>query len=313
MVTGGTGFVGKALVDGLIAAEWTPRLLRRALPGQSRPTTATDPSRHPIPPDPRAVECRVVDFSDAERLAEACRGAFAIIHLVGIIAELGDNTFRKAHVGLTHRMVRAAHDAGVARFLQMSALGTRPGARSRYHQTKWEAEEIVRASGLDWTIFRPSLIHARHGGFVGLFDQLSRYSPFLPVLGGGRALQQPIGLGAVARAFVRALRVPLSIGQTYELCSPERLEFREIQSAILEALGRRRFLLPVPFPLARIQARVLEFVWPRLLRRAPPLHRDQILMLEEDNVGDGGPADAAFGLVHPSFREGLADSPRLGA
>lgn len=258
------------------------------------------------------MDSRIVDFSRPDELAAACAGAFAIIHLVGIIAEIGGNTFQSVHVDLTKRMLQAARDAGVRRHVQMSALGTRAGARSRYHQTKWEAEECVRGSGLDWTIFRPSLIYARHGGFVEVFDQLTRYSPFLPVLGGGRSLMQPIELGRVVQAFVRALRVPSSIGRTYDLCSPERIEFRAIQRIVLEALGRRRLLLPIPFPLARIQGRILESVWPRLFHRAPPLHRDQILMLEEDNVGDGGPADAAFGLVHPTFREGLNRPPGRG-
>lgn len=250
----------------------------------------------------------MVDFSAQASIAEACRGADAIIHLVGIIAELGPNTFHEAHVALTGRMVQAAQEAGVRRYLQMSALGTRDHARSQYHRTKWAAEGLVRASGLDWTIFRPSLVYSAHGGFAAVFEEMSRFSPFLPAIGGGRGLLQPIALDQVARAFVEALQVPDSIGQTYDLCGPERLPFRDVLQGILAVLGRRRLIVTVPLTIARVQARFLEFVWPRLLHRAPPLSRDQILMLEEDNIGDGTPADAAFGLRHPPFRIGLKGS-----
>jgi len=302
-VTGGTGFVGKAVVQTLAAQGWKPRLLLRA-----SPTALHSASQHP-PSSCRGsqgLEVRRVNFSSRDDVASACRGVDAIVHLVGIIAELGSNTFQEAHVGLTARMLQAGQDAGIRRYLHMSALGTREAARSQYHRTKWSAETLVRASGLDWTIFRPSLIYGTNGGFTAVFEQLSRFSPFLPALGGGRGLLQPIANEQVARAFAEALRTPSAIGQTYDLCGPERLEFRQILEAILASLGRRRIIVPIPFALARIQARFLEFLWPRLLRRAPPLNRDQILMLEEDNIGNGTAADTAFGLVHPSFRSGLA-------
>lgn len=256
----------------------------------------------------QGTEVRYVDFSSHADIAQAFLGMDAIIHLVGIIAELGPNTFHEAHVALTGRMVRAAQDAGVRRYVQMSALGTRDQARSQYHRTKWAAEGLVRASRLDWTIFRPSLVYSAHGGFASIFEAMSRYSPFLPAIGGGRRLLQPIALDQVARAFVEALILPSSIGQTYDLCGQERLEFREVLQGILAALGRRRLILPIPWAMARLQARILEFLWPRLLRRAPPLSRDQILMLEEDNIGDGTLADAAFGLRHVPFRVGLGDT-----
>lgn len=307
VVTGGTGFIGKALIRALFSEGWTPRLLLRE---SARHRSHRDLG---IAKNCSEIEFRSVDFLNPRALKEACRGAAAVIHLVGIISELGQNTFESAHVDLTRRMVRATQDAGIRRYIQMSALGTRDHARSRYHQTKWAAEQLLRESGLDWTIFRPSLVYDANGGFTAVFDGLSRFSPVLPALGGGHGLMQPIGLEQVALAFARALRVPASVGHTYDLCGPERLEFRVILKAILAALGRRRWILPIPFPLARVQARILEFVWPRLLRRAPPLHRDQILMLEEDNIGDGTEADALFGLVHPPFREALIRQRQSGS
>lgn len=300
VVTGGSGFVGNAVVQVLLSEGWSPRLLlrRTAAPAPGRPTRS-------LPSLPHGVTSVVVDFSRPEALAAACQGAAAVIHLIGIIAELGANTFESAHVGLTQTVLKATQDAGIRRYVHMSALGTRPGARSRYHQTKWAAEQRVQSSGLDWTIFRPSLIYGPEDAFTRLFARLSRFAPALPAIGGGRGRMQPIGVEPVAQAFVRALRQPASHQRTYDLCGPERLEFREILRAILSACHRRRAIVPIPFPMARLQARVLEFWWPRILHRAPPLSRDQILMLEEDNIGDGRAADAQFGLVHTPFQVAL--------
>lgn len=248
---------------------------------------------------------RHVDFAKEADVVEACQGAQAVIHLAGIISECGENTFEAVHVDLTRTMVDAARAAGVRRFVHMSALGTREGARSRYHRTKWAAEEIVRASGLDWTIFRPSLIYGPGDAFTRLFARMSRFSPFLPAIGGGHGLLQPIEVGQVARAFVRAIPVAATHGRTYDLCGPERMSFREVLRTILGALARRRAIVTIPFAVAGFQARLLEFLWPRVLGQAPPLNRDQIRMLAEDNVGDGGPADLEFSLVHVPFAEAM--------
>ena len=303
VVTGGTGFVGNAVVRLLFSEGWPPRILRR---GRGR--SSTEP-RDAVLSGPGAgqgsANVRHVDFSRDAEVIEACRDAQVLVHLVGIISECGDDTFEAVHVGLTRTMVEAARAAGVRRFIHMSAMGTREGARSRYHRTKWAAEEIVRGSGLDWTIFRPSLIYGSDDAFTQLFARMSRFSPFLPAIGGGRGLLQPIAVEQVARAFVRAMAHPGAVGRTYDLCGPERRTFRQVLRSILDAQSRRRAIVTIPFPVARLQARMLEFLWPRVLGKAPPLNREQILMLEEDNIGDGGAADAAFGLVHVPFSEAL--------
>lgn len=227
-----------------------------------------------------------------------------LIHLVGIIAECGPSrSFERVHVELTASVLAAAKLAGVRRWIHMSALGTRSQARSRYHQTKWAAEELVRGSGLDWTIFRPSLIYGARDGFTRLFARLSGWSPVLPVMGTGRAQLQPIAVGQVARAFSQAVAIPDSTREVFDLCGAERLSFVEVLRAILKAHGRRRGLVRIPMPLARLQAGFLEWFFPRILRRPPPLNRDQLLMLEEDNTGDGGPADRLFGLEHRPFAD----------
>jgi NADH dehydrogenase len=229
-----------------------------------------------------------------------------VIHLVGIISQSGRSTFEDIHTQGTRNIVAAAQSAGARRFLHISALGTRAGAVSRYHQTKWAAEQSVRASRLDYTIFRPSLIYGPRDHFVNLFATMTRFSPIVPVLGRRGARFQPVAVEAVAKAFVQALITPEAIGKTYDLCGPDRLTLSEILDSILEVTRRRRFKVRVPAGLAWAQAALLEQVCPKLLGLAPPLNRDQLIMLGEDNLGDPGPANALLGLPQTPFREGIA-------
>ena len=302
LVTGGTGFVGRAVLSRLREAGHAVRLLVRHPQAARAEDLAT---RY-------GAELAAGDVLEAATIRQAMQEMEAVIHLVGIISEIGRNTFEQAHTGATRNVVSAAVEAGVGRYVHMSALGTRPDARSRYHQTKWAAEEAVRQSSLAWTIFRPSLIYGAEDHFVQLFARLARWSPALPVMGTGRARLQPVEVEVVAAAFVGALTEPRAIGGTYDLGGPDRLTFSEILAVITAATGRRRWQVRIPLPLARLQAALLEFAFPRLLRRAAPLNRDQLLMLEEDNVGDAQPANTLFNLHPQTFREGVARCLRRG-
>jgi NADH dehydrogenase len=288
-VTGGTGFVGREVVARLLAAGHCPTLLQR---------------RHPAP-TPEGAQGVLADLFDTDSIAKHLLSADAVVHCVGIISEVRDQTFERVHIEATRHLVAAATRAGVRRFVHISALGTRPNAVSRYHRSKWEAEGLIRASGLDWTILRPSLIYGRHDQFTNLFARLSRWSPVIPVMGSGRGLLQPVAVEVVATAAVRALTTPGAVGGTFDLCGRERMTFLAVLDAILEVTGRRRWKWPIPMPVARLQAAVLEWLFPVFLGQAPPLNRDQLVMLQEDNVGDPEPAAKLFGLRFESFRDGL--------
>ena len=295
LVTGATGFVGREVVRQVHEAGHSIRMLARR---RNSPSAEEAIARY-------GVEVHPGDVRKAVSLDGALNGMEAVIHLVGIISEVGDSTFENVHMRGTGNIVTAARQAGARRFVHMSALGTRPNAASRYHQTKWAAEELVRHSGLDYTIFRPSLIYGPRDQFINLFARMIRLSPVVPLLGSPNARFQPVPVEAVAAAFTRSLSQPKSVGQTYDLCGPDALTLSEIVDQIMGVLQRRRLKLQVPLGLARCQAALLEFIFRSLLRKAPPLNRDQLIMLQEDTVGNPQPANELFGLKPVTLREGI--------
>jgi uncharacterized protein YbjT (DUF2867 family) len=296
LVTGGSGFVGRETVRQLVAAGHAVRVLARGTKAAAAPPAGVEPARGSI--------------LEPATLPAAVAGCDAVIHLVGIIAELGPQTYEQVHTAGTQNVLAAARTAGVPRWLHMSALGTRPAAVARYHRSKWLAEEAVRASGLAWTIFRPSVVFGPGDGFVNLFARLSRWSPVLPVVGRPDALLQPVAVADVARCFVTALGQPAAAGRAYDVCGRERFTLAQVLAEIGAATGRKRWHLRVPPALARAQAGFLEWFFPAVLRQAPPLNRDQLLMLAEDNVGDPAALIRDFGFEPSPFRAGIREYVR---
>jgi len=265
-VTGASGFVGREVARQLADAGFTPR---------------------PV--------------SHGEPLADAFAEAKAVVHLVGIIHEHGANTFQHAHVEMTRTAIETAKVAGIRRFLHMSALGTRPGARSRYHQTKWAAEELVRQSGLAWTIFRPSVIYGPGDKSVNTLAAMLRRLPVAVVLGDGRGKIQPIPVSNVARAFVSALKNDATAGRTYDLCGPVPFTWNDLYDKLAAIQRLHRPQLHLPLRIARPLAAVMEKLLPQ-----PPFNRDQLLMVSEDNVGDPGPSVRDLFVELETFEDGVA-------
>jgi len=251
----------------------------------------------------RGIEQFEGDVTILESFAPGLVGCDAAINLVGIIREFPARgiTFERLHVQATSSMLAAAGRAGVRRYLQMSALGTRPDASSRYHATKFRAEELVRTSGLDYTILRPSLIYGPKDAFINMLAGQLRLSPVLPVIGSGDYRLQPIHVADVARCFALALEMTETIGQCYELCGNDRLSFVELLDAVASALGRSAPVkVRLPLGLMRMVIPVMQQV-PQF-----PITMDQLQMLIEENICDGC-WKSVFRFEPRGFREAIRE------
>ncbi len=283
-ISGATGFVGGHLTQELLRRGHELRLLTH----RSRRSTS-------------GIEQVEGDVTRPETLEGAAKGCDAVINLVGIIREFPfkDVTFKKLHIQATANMLAAAQKAGVRRYLQMSALGTRSGAVSNYHQSKWQAEQLVRSTGLDWTIFRPSLIFGLKDAFVNMLASQLRLAPIMPVIGDGRYRLQPIHADDVARCFALALEMPETIGQAYELCGQDCMSYEELLDAIAAALGKSRPFKPhAPLGLMKLIIPVIQKI-PLF-----PITMDQLQMLLEESVCDGS-WQKIFGFKPRGFQEGI--------
>jgi NADH dehydrogenase len=289
-VTGASGFVGSAVLS--------------ALAGKGYPVNALTSSRR-IKSD-GAVKIFKGDLLDPAVLDAGMRGCGAVIHLVGIIMEkpAAGVTFERIHHQGTVAVVDAAKRNGVRRLVHMSALGVRPNAASEYHKTKFEAEEYLRASGLDWTIFRPSMIHGPRGDFMKMEAMWARgkapgplfFQPFMPYFGGKKAgLLQPVYVDDVGRAMVESLEKPETVGKVYSLGGPDRITWPQLHEIVAEAVvGHRRMVAAIPVWAAK--ALVGVGVAPLL-----GFNRDQLIMSQEDNTCDLGQFEKDFGWKPRAF------------
>ena len=288
-LTGGTGFVGREILLQLIAAGHKVRaLVRRG--SEDKLAVVQD------------VDVHFGDVADAGSLAGALTGCDAVIHLVGIIREFPDKgiTFQRLHVDATRNLIEAAEAQGVKRFVHMSANGARPNAEAVYHQTKWEAEELLRASDLDWTIFRPSLVFGRGGDFVDMLADLIRKMPIVPVIGKGRYRMQPVAIEDLAASFVKALDLPKTIGQTYQVGGSESYTYEEILDLTGKAIGKSSVRkLHHPLFMMKPVIKLLEGV------AAFPITSDQLIMMLEGNVCDPTEWTKTFKIKPKSYAEGI--------
>jgi uncharacterized protein YbjT (DUF2867 family) len=251
-MTGGTGFVGRELIARLVRAGHGVRLATRDA------THADD--LLPV----ASVELAVGNVYDTEFLRRRFEGCDLVINLVGILNERGRNGagFRRAHVEFTAGLLRAMQAARIPRLLHMSALNAdAERGRSHYLRTKGQAEQLVReASGIEWTIFRPSVIFGPGDSLSRRFANLLRLTHGLIPLARAGARFAPIYVGDVASAFMRALEGGATIGATYELCGPDVLTLAQIVRLSAEAAQLPCHLLPLPDALARVQAVLMEFL-----------------------------------------------------
>lgn len=271
LVLGGTGFVGRSVCFALASREWRVRVLTRDI-GKVRPL-AVLPS----------LEVAAGSPHDDSTLARALDGVDAVVNLVGILHETRHESFQRAHIDLPLRVVQACRQAGVRRLVHMSALKADPGGPSAYLRSRGLGERAVWEAhdGVAVTAFRPSVIFGRDDRFLNLFAAMATFAPVIP-LAGGAARFQPVWVEDVARAIAACLPDRRSAGQTYELCGPRVYALADIVAFATRARGLRRWVLPLPGPLARLQALVMEKL------PGPLMTRDNLRSMSVDNVCDCG-------------------------
>ena len=292
-IIGGTGFVGREIADQAIDAGYKVVVTSRC-PSRARDLLV------------KGITVVKADVSTGKGLSEAVSGCDTVINLVGLLYSRGRNTFDAAHVGGAKHVVDACKDANVSQLLHMSALLSDDAAKnSAYGKTKTTAESLVKKSGLNWTIFKPSIIFGSRDSFLMKFKALSSFGPVLPVIAGNTKFQ-PIWVKDVARAFVSSIGNKAVSQKSYELAGDEVYSFNEILSMWMGALSRNRILLPVPGFAASIMATVSSFL------PVPLITSDQLKLLKSDNVTDekfpeifGSPSSFKF-LLHKIATGGQA-------
>ena len=295
-IIGGTGFVGGYLVDALIEAGHEPSVLVR-VGSESKLRQASKV---------RAVSG---DLASPRGIREVLEGSDAVIYNIGILREFASKgvTFDKLQHRGVIRIIEAAKEAGISRFLLMSANGVKEQG-TPYQVSKYRAERVLETSGLDFTIFRPSVIFGDPRGTIEFATQLYRdmVVPPLPAVGfytgsgasKGEVLMSPVFVEDVARAFVVALEDESTIGQTYELGGPDILSWTDMLERVAEAAGKRKRILPMPIGMMNIAATLLDWLPPF------PVTRDQLTMLAEGNTAEPVALEQLIGRAPQAFTVG---------
>jgi uncharacterized protein YbjT (DUF2867 family) len=280
LVTGGTGFVGGHVVQALREAGQPVRCLVR---DQRRAETL----------ERLGCELAEGDMTDPASLRRAVEGIERVVHLVAIRQGTKEQFQRIMSQG-TRDLLVAAQEAGVRRFVHMSALGVSEQTKELvpYYGAKWEMEHAVRGSELPFVIFRPSFVFGADGGILPTFRKLARLAPITPIVGAGEQRIQPIWVDDVAAFFVRALDLEAAAGSTFEIGGPDVVSWNKLWSRLKQALGVRRPSIHMPMAFMRANALVTE--------RLPgniPLTRDLLKMMEAgDNVVTNDAAAQTFRL-----------------
>lgn len=287
-IVGGTGFVGRYVVQLLARTGYTLRIITRNPDTALHLKTAGDIGQ---------IVLMHGNLAKPETLTGKLAHSFAVINLVGILFESGEQRFTQLHAKGAEKLAQMAKAEHVTRFIHSSALGIEQAAGSHYARSKLLGEKAVLAAFPEASILRPSIIFGPEDHFFNRFAAMASFLPLLPLIGGGQTRFQPVYVGNVASAILACLERHETQGQTYELGGPRIYTLRKLLEYILRITMRRRMLLPMPFGLAAGIGRIGECL-PR-----PPLTRDQVLLLKHDSIVSAGAKNLVDLGITPSAVE----------
>lgn len=284
-VTGASGFVGAHLCRALLDAGWKVRAL------------VHNPAKAAVRLAHLPVDIRAGDIRDAHFVRSAFEGSTAVVHLAAIAKERSNASYDSVNAGATRTVLDAAQQSGVRRFVHLSQNGSDSRSPFRFLRSKGEAQDMVAASALRWTILRPSVIFGPEDEFANVIARLVRLTPFvLPLPGGGRALFQPIFVGDIAKVILKALRDDATIGMICPLGGPAPLTLREMAERILTAMRAKRTIVGVPVALVRPAVAALQRVIPN-----PPVTTGLLDLLAVNNAVPDNTIQSVFGIVPTPF------------
>jgi uncharacterized protein YbjT (DUF2867 family) len=289
-VLGGSGFIGRYVVQRLAARGDVIAVGCRHAEGAKF-----------LMPQGNVGQIAALNLAlDDERLLPAfLAGNESLVNCVGILSESRSQRFERVHHTGPARLARLAREAGIERFVHISAIGADPRSPSAYARTKAAGEAGVRDAFPTVTILRPSVVFGPEDQFFNRFAAMAMVSPVLPVIGGGQTRFQPVYVGDVADAVLKCLDDPATAGRIYELGGPKIYTFRELIELLLGEIRRKRLLVDLPFGLATIQARLMSIL------PNPPLTIDQVELLKRDNTVSSGAMNLASLGITPTAVEGI--------
>lgn len=290
VVFGGTGFLGRRIVATLL--DGGHRVVSATRHPQGKPCATAEADRY------GAVRA---DLRDDDAVRAAVTGADGVVNAVGLYMERGEESFRAIHVDGAGRLATRAAEAGVARLVHLSGIGADTRSPTRYIRCRGQGEVAVREAFPDAIIFRPSVMFGPDDAFLATLVALSRRLPVIPLFGSGETRLQPVYVGDVAEAAALVLTAHQRPGRIFELGGPEIYSYRTLLETVAEGLGVRRRLLPVPYRVWRLLAAAVS------LLPSPPLTRDQVALMQQDNVASPHlPGLSDLGVAPTALDEVLA-------